>query len=130
MLILTKEKINRDINEYIKENTTSEEELKIIKHYKKWIYELFDAEELETLESIKNELIEISDELPEVIHEILWEFIVPYFKHLTWHFDDINVESTSNKLENFFLKNFNKSTKKMYKSEDRILKRFDLKLTR
>ena len=70
----------------------------------------------------------MNEELPEIIYEILREFIVPYFKHLTWHLNDDNVESTSNKLENCFLKNFNKSTEKLYKSENGILKRFDLKL--
>ena len=42
--------------------------------------------------------------------------------------DDGNVESTSNKLENYFLKNFNTSTRKRHKSEKGNLKRFDLKL--
>ena len=127
-LFHTKQKIYRDINDYIGENNPSEEELKIINHYKNLIYELIDANELEISKSIKNELIDKNGELLEIIHEILWEFIVPYFKHLTWHLDDNNVESTSNKLENCFLKNFNKATKKMYKSENGILKRFDLKL--
>lgn len=113
---------------YIDENNPSEEELKIINQYKNRIYDLIDADDLETSKSIKNELINSSEELPECIYDILWEFIVPYFKHLTWHLDDNNVESTSNKLENCFLKNFNKSTKKMYKSKNGILKRFDLKL--
>ena len=127
-LFHTKQKIYRDINEYIDENNSSEIELKIINHYKLMIYELIDAEDLETSNSIKNELIGRSGELPEIIYKILWEFIVPYFKYLTWHLDDDNIESTSNKLENCFLKNFNKTTKKMYKSENGILKRFDLKL--
>lgn len=128
-LFHTKQKIYRDINDYLDENNPSEEELKIITQYKSQIYELIDADNLETSKAIKNELIDRSDDLPECIHEILWEFIVPYFKHLTWHLKDSNVESTSNKLENCFLKNFNKSTKKLYKSENGILKRFDLKLT-
>ena len=78
---------------------------------------------------MKNELIERNGKLPEIIHKIIWEFIVPYFKYLTYCLEDSNVESTSNKLENCFLKNFNNSIKKMYKSEKKgILKRFDLKL--
>ena len=127
-LFHTKQKIYRDINEYIDENNSSEIELKIINHYKLMIYELIDVDDLETSNSIKNELIGRSGELPEIIYKILWEFIVPYFKYLTWHLDEDNIESTSNKLENCFLKNFNKTTKKMYKSENGILKRFDLKL--
>ena len=67
-------------------------------------------------------------DLPSVIHDIIWKFIVPNFKRLTFHLHDKNIEYTSNKLENCFLKNFNKSIKKLYKSEDGILKRFDLKL--
>ena len=57
-------------------------ELKIINHYKLMIYELIDAEDLETSNSIKNELIGRSGELPEIIYKILWEFIVPYFRSI------------------------------------------------
>ena len=65
------------------------------------IYELIDAEDLETSKSIKNKLINSSEELPECIYDILWEFIVSYFKHLTWHLDDNNMESTSNQKMGF-----------------------------
>ena len=90
---------------------------------------MIDAENLETSKTIKNDLIDRGDDLSECIHEILWEFIVIYFKHLTRHLEDSNVESTSNKLENCFLKNFNKSIKMICMSENGILKRFDLKLS-
>ena len=127
-LFHTKQKINRDIKDYIDENNLSEEEIKIIIHYKSMIFDMLDANSFESAENIKNDMIIINQELPEVIRQILWQFIVPYFKKLTYHLKDRNIESTSNKLENCFLKNFNKATKKLYKSENGILKRFDLKL--
>ena len=58
----------------------------------------------------------------------MWDFIIPYFKKLTYYLLDENIESTNNKIENCFQKNFNKSTKKKYKTEKGILKRFDLKM--
>ena len=62
-LFHTKQKIYRDINEYIDENNSSEIELKIINHYKLMIYELIDAEDLETSNSIKNELTVVKNYL-------------------------------------------------------------------
>lgn len=73
-------------------------------------------------------VISNNNDLPEVIHDFMWKFIVPYFKRLIYYLHNKNIERTSNKLENCFLKNFNKSIKKLYKSDGGILKRFVLKL--
>lgn len=127
-LFHTKQKINRDIKEYNKNNNLSDEEIKIISHYKRLIFDILDADDFETANYLKDMIISNNNDLPKVIHDIMWKFIVPNFKRLTYHLHDKNIEHTSNKLENCFLKNFNKSIKKLYKSEDGILKRFDLKL--
>lgn len=49
------------------ENDHSEEELKIITQYKRHIYDLIDAYDLETSKSIKNELIGVTIYLNEFI---------------------------------------------------------------
>ena len=103
-LFHTKQKINRDINDYNKDNDPSDEEIKIISHYKRLIFDILDADDFETAKYLKDEIISNNDDLPEVIHEIMWEFIVPNFKRLTYHLNDKNIEHTSNKLENCFLK--------------------------
>ena len=77
-------------------------------------------------ENMKNSLINKNKDLPDIISNILLDFIVPYFINLTYDLKDYNMESTSNKLENYIHQNFNKSIKKLYKIENEILKRFDL----
>ena len=74
------------------------------------------------------ELMKEINVMPEVIRDIMDDLIIPYFKKLTIHLEDENIESTSNKLENCFRDTFGKAIKKLQKSEDGILKRFDLRL--
>ena len=47
---------------------------------------------------------------------------------LTNHLTDKIISITSNKIENFFLKNFSKHIKKLFKTYNGTLKRFNLKL--
>ena len=44
-LFHTKQKINRDIKEYNEDNGSSDEEIKIINHYKRLIFNLFDVDD-------------------------------------------------------------------------------------
>lgn len=70
-LFHTKQKINRDIKDYIDEKNPYEEEIKIITHYKGMIFDILEAYGLETAQSMKNDLIISIQELLEVIHQIL-----------------------------------------------------------
>ena len=79
-------------------------------------------------EKEKINLMNENESVPPIIHKIMWDFIIPHFKKLTYHLLDKNIESTNNKIENCFQKNFNKSTKKKYKTKKGILKRFDLEV--
>lgn len=119
--------INKRITKDISNNNYSEEEYNLILDYKDIFYEILTSTNLKEAENIKNNMIKKNNDLPKIISKILWDFIVPYFKNLTFHLLDENIESTSNKLENYFHQNFNKSTKKLYKTENGILRRFDLK---
>ena len=112
----------------IKDNIRSEKEINEINFFKSMIYEIIDVNDIEIANKLKFELIRRNDILPEVIFEILWDLLIPYFENLTYHHYDGDIESTSNKLENCFHHNFGKAIKKLYKSEDGILKRFDRRL--
>lgn len=119
--------ISARIKKDIDKNHYSQNEIKMISEYKRIIFSMLKSNDLKSAETIRNNLIKKNDSLPPIISKILWDFIVPYFKNLTFHLSDDNIESTSNKLENYFHQNFNKSIKKLYKTENGILKRFDLR---
>lgn len=127
-LFHVKQKINRDVKDYIEENNPEDEEIELIKSYKKRIFHIIDAKSIDLAEKEKINLMNENESVPPIIHKIMWDFIIPHFKKLTYHLLDKNIESTNNKIENCFQKNFNKSTKKKYKTEKGILKRFDLKV--
>lgn len=127
-LFHVKQKINRDVKDYIEENNPEDEEIELIKSYKKRIFHIIDAKSINLAEKEKINLMNENESVPPIIHKIMWDFIIPHFKKLTYHLLDKNIESTNNKIENCFQKNFNKSTKKKYKTEKGILKRFDLKV--
>ena len=104
--------INKRIKKDISNKNYSEEE-KLILEYKDLFFDILNSSTFKEAEYIKNNLIEKNNELPKIISKILWDFIVPYFKNLTYHLLDENIESTSNKLENYFHQNFNNSTKRL-----------------
>ena len=118
--------ISKRINEDIRKNNYSKAEIDNILKYKTFIFDMLREYTFEMAEYMKNSLINKNKDLPDIINKILWDFIVPYFKNLTYYLTDSNIESTSNKLENYFHQNFNKSIKKLYKIENGILKQFDL----
>ena len=85
---------------------------------------------VDDLESAKNGgdyLINIQDNLSEVIFNLLWFFIIPYFKTITFHLENSNVPTTSNKIENFFQKVFSKHIKKTLRTFEGARTRFSLK---
>ena len=105
ILFHTKQKINSDIKEYNKDNDSSYEEIKIINHYKRLIFDILDVDDFETANYLKYMSISNNNDLLNVIHNIIGKFIVFNFKRLTYHLHDKNVGCTS-KLENYFLKNY------------------------
>lgn len=129
-LFHTKKFINKVIFDDINENKYSEKEINIINGYKQMIFGILDSFKQESAEIKLNILINEKEVLPNVIHDIVFDFIAPYFNKLTFHLSDENVESTTNKLENCFQKNFDKVLKRQYRSEDGILKRFNMRINK
>ena len=86
-----------------------------------------DCEDIK--QSIKklNELVSYAESVKNVISDIIWKFIVPYFKNLTFAIENKNIVSTNNKIENMFQKIFPKEIKKRMKTIKGVLTRFSLK---
>ena len=124
----TKQLINREIRDYIDENNTSEEEIEIIQDYKSLFFNIINANSINEAEKIRDKLFFIDSNVPQVIRKLVSKLIIPEFKKLTNHLTDSKIAITSNKIENCFLKNFPKHIKRLFKTDEGILKRFNLKL--
>ena len=127
-LFHVKQKINRNIRNYIDKNNIDDGELELIGSYKDRIFALLDSESFVLAEKRRESLMGELGLMPSVISKIMWDLIIPYFRKLTYCLLDENIEPTNNKLENVFQKLFNKDTKKKYKTQEGIEKRFDMKI--
>lgn len=123
----TKQKINRNIREDKKRNNYSDEELEYLNYCKQLVFDVLDANDLESAKKGRDYLISIQNNLPKVIFNLLWFFIIPYFKTITFHLENSNVPTTSNKIENFFQKVFPKHIKKTLRTFEGARTRFSLK---
>ena len=123
-----KQLINREIRDYITKNNTSEEEIEIIIDYKRLFFDIIDADSINDAKEKRDKLFYLDSNVPKVIRKLTSDLIIPEFKKLTNYLTDSKIAITSNKIENCFLKNFPKHIKKLFKTDEGILKRFDLKL--
>ena len=126
-LFHTKQKINRDINNYLKQNKLNFEEESKIKELKQLIFEILNCETIEEAKNHRDQLISKNNDFPPIIKQILWKFIIPYFKNLTYHLESNFLESTSNKIENFFQKVLPKHIKKTFRSKLGVEARLELR---
>ena len=123
-----KQLINREIYNYIKQNNHNKLEIEIIHVYKELLFNIINAESLNEAQEKRNQLFYLKSNVPKVIRDLAEKLFIPEFKKITNHLTDPKIAITSNKIENCFLKNFPKYIKRLYKTENGILKRFDLKL--
>ena len=123
-----KQLINREIYNYIKQNNHNKMEIEIIHDYKELLFNIINAESLNEAQEKRNQLFYLKSNVPKVIRDLAEKLFIPEFKKITNHLTDPKIAITSNKIENCFLKNFPKYIKRLYKTENGILKRFDLKL--
>ena len=86
-----------------------------------------NVEDLESAKKSRDYFITIQGKLLEVIFNLLWFFIIPYFKTITFHLENDNVPTTSNKIENFFQKVFLRDIKKILRTFEGVRTRFSLK---
>ena len=123
-----KQAVNKRFKDYFDKNPLSEDEKDILNCLKQDIYKILDAKDLNSAKKLKNELIDKKYPKNKFTNKILWKFIIPYFKKLTTHLENMNIPSTNNKIENIFQKVFPKHIKRTMKIELGLLSRFMLKL--
>ena len=99
-----------------KRNNYSDEELEYLNHCKQLVFDVLNVEDLESAKKCRNYLISIQNNLFKVIFNLSWFFIILYFKTITFHLENDNVPTTSNKIENFFQKVFLRDIKKNIKN--------------
>lgn len=120
--------INKKINDTINEKEMELKEIKQINKFKGLIFYLLDSKTLKEAKKIKNILFELRDSFSAVISKIFFDFVLSYFKNLTYYLENPRIELTTNKIENLFQKIFSKHIKRIYRTEKGILSRFKLKL--
>lgn len=87
-----------------------------------------DDNDLKSAKKGINYLISIQNNLSKVIFNLLWFFIISYFKTMTFHLENSNVPTTSNKIENFFQKVLSKHVKKTLRTFEGARTIFSLKI--
>jgi len=124
----TKQKINRDIKLYLKENKINKENELKIKEFKRIIFDMLNSKNMNEANNIRKQLFSKINQFPLFARNLFWKFIVPYFKNLTYFLENNLETSTSNKIENFFQKVFPKHIKKKFRSKLGAEVRFELKI--
>ena len=80
--------------------------MEYLNYCKQLVFDVLDANDLESAKKVEIILLVYKTILPKVIFNLLWFFIIPYFKTITFHLENSNVPTASNKIENFFQKSF------------------------
>ena len=124
----TKQKVNRDIRNYLKENNITIEEKEDIKEVKSFIFQLLNAELMNDAKNMRKELFKKKCGKNGLIYKLVWKFAIPYFKKLTYGIESGRIALTTNKIENCFQKVFPKHIKRRMKTKKGVLKRFLLRL--
>jgi transposase-like protein len=118
---------NKVVKKFIKENDLSEEEIDKIRKEKLELFSLFDSKSYKPAKNKFNKLLSKIKEFSEVIQSIILDSLMPYFKTFFNFLDDKNIESTSNKIENFFKRTLPKSVKKIMKTKNGVTSRITLR---
>ena len=126
-LFHTFKNFNKAINNYIKENELSGEDIDKIREEKLELFSLFDSESYKSARNKFDEILKKIKEFSEIIQIIILDSLMPYFKTFFNFLDDKNIEYTSNKLENFFKRTFPKSVKKLMKIKEGVESRIALR---
>lgn len=99
----------------------------ILTNLKQDIYEILDANDLNSAKTFRNELID--KKYPKTSLQTKYrKFIILYIKKLTTYPENKNIPLTNNKIENIFQKVLAKQIKRTMKIELGVLTRFMLKL--
>lgn len=67
---------------------------------------MIDADSINDANKKRNKLFYLDSNVPPIIHKLTSNLIIPEFKKLTNYLTDSKIATTSNEIENCFLKNF------------------------
>ena len=119
--------INKTVKKYIKENNLTKEEQEEIILQKLELFNLFNSESFDIARNKFNDILSKIKDFCEVIQDIVMETIMPYFNTFFAFLKDENIDCTSNKLENCFLKTMPRHIKKKMKTTDGAMARIWLR---
>ena len=92
-------------------------EIEIIYDYKELFFNIINANSISEAKEKRNQLFYLNSKVPKVIRDLTEKLIIPEFKKITNHLTDPKIAITYNKIENYFLKNFSKYIKRVYKQK-------------
>ena len=95
----TKQLINREIRNFIKQKSISEDEIELIYDYKELFFDIIDADSIKDAQEKINRLFYLKSDIPKVIHDLASNLIIPEIKKITNHLTDTKIALTSNKIE-------------------------------
>ena len=120
--------INRRFKDYFDKNKLNNEQYEELIDLKQDIFKALDVKSLKDANKLRDELINKKYPKNKFTDKLILKFIITYFKKLTTHLENSNIQSTNNKIENIFQKVFPKHIKRTMKIEQGLLSRFMLKL--
>ncbi len=119
--------INKKIQEYIRDNELSDDEIDKIRQEKLELFSLFDSTSFKKARNRMNEIINQIKDYSKVIQSIILDSLMPYFQTYFSYLLDENIERTSNKLENQFQITFPKSIKRKMKIKIGAMSRINIR---
>ncbi len=119
--------INKKIQEHIRDNELSDDEIDKIRQEKLELFSLFDSTSFKKARNRMNEIINQIKDYSKVIQSIILDSLMPYFQTYFSYLLDENIERTSNKLENQFQITFPKSIKRKMKIKIGAMSRINIR---
>ena len=111
-----KKEINTWIKKLKRKNTTKQDEINKINHYKKQIFEIIDSTNYKTAKISFKELKKEINNIPPIFKKIIIKKFIPNFERLVNYLKDENITKTTNKIENYFRTTLPKSIKRIFKT--------------
>ncbi|MDR0900069.1 MAG: hypothetical protein LBM26_00255, partial [Methanobrevibacter sp.] len=115
------------VNKYIKENNLTKEEQEEIIRQKLELFNLFSSKSFNNARNHFDNMLSKIEDFYLIIQEIMVDSIMPYFNTFFGFLKNNNIESTSNKIENYFHKTMPRHVKKIMKTVDGVMARIWLR---
>jgi hypothetical protein len=119
--------INKKIQDHMRDNELSKDDIDKIRQEKLELFSLFDSESFKKARNRMNEILNQIKDYSKVIQSIIMDSLMPYFQTYFSYLLDENIERTSNKLENQFQKTFPKSIKRIMKIKKGAISRINIR---